>query len=215
MRRFGSRRDRRQLCQQRSRGRAHLGRARRGQGSSSSPSPARGTSRAKKSEVSPKSGARSGAAASQVDSASRAGPWRQLAPALCTCSCRAGGVKQRCGRQSHGRAGAGGGLWEPLARPPCPSGLCWSRVPGLPGGHCRAPLLRAHGVICVAGCHQKAIKFQAWGGVKDDLFCCCCALFILSQPFLRARLSPAVLGTRNRSRLWLLKGASTDIWRTG
>lgn len=71
----------------------------------------------------------------------------------------------------------------------------------------RTPLssaLPAHEVTCIAGCHQKAIKFQAWDGVKYDLFCCLCALFILSQPFLRAQLGAAVLRMRNRSKLWLL-----------
>lgn len=75
----------------------------------------------------------------------------------------------------------------------------------------RTPLssaLHAHEVICIAGCHQKAIKFQAWDGVKYDLFCCLSALFILSQAFLRAQLGAAVLRMRNRSKLWLLSRAS-------
>lgn len=62
------------------------------------------------------------------------------------------------------------------------------------------PRCCTHGVICIAGCHQKAIKFQAGDQVKYDLFCCLCDLFILGRPFLRARVSPAAL-RMNRSRL--------------
>lgn len=39
------------------------------------------------------------------------------------------------------------------------------------------------------------------------------ALFILSQPFLRARLGAAVLRMRNRSKLWLLSRASFETSR--
>lgn len=73
-----------------------------------------------------------------------------------------------------------------------------------------SPALHAHKVTCIAGCHQKAIKFQAWDGVKYDLFCCLCALFILGQPFLRAQLGAALLGMSNRSKLWLLSRASFE-----
>lgn len=49
--------------------------------------------------------------------------------------------------------------------------------------------------------------------MKYDLFCCLCALFILSQPFLRAQLGAAALRMRNRSKLWLLSTASFETSR--
>lgn len=121
----------------------------------------------------------------------RTGP---AAPLLCSdlLLCHAPASARIRSRRGPGR-GAGsppllaGGAWS--------HGLSQSRLPGRPEPRCCT-----HGVICIAGCHQKAIKFQAGDQVKYDLFCCLCDLFILSRPFLRAWLSPAAF-RMNRSRL--------------
>lgn len=63
------------------------------------------------------------------------------------------------------------------------TGRTQRRDPGPAGRRMGCP---APGVIGIAGCHQKAIKFQARERVKYDLFCCLCDLFALSRPFLSA-----------------------------